>query len=628
MTIQQKSPQSATPARTTPRPVEKLDRVVVRFAGDSGDGMQITGDRFTATAAAVGNDLSTLPDFPAEIRAPAGTLPGVSAFQIHFSSEDITTPGDEPDVLVAMNPAALKVNLRDLKPNGVLILNIDSFAAKDLEKAGYAANPVDDHSLDGYRVVPIELTRLTRDSLKETKLTAKEKERCKNFFALGLMYYLYNRPFDNTLAWLESKFRDKPDFIAANTLALKAGWAYGEAAELFQTTYEVAPAKLAPGKYRNINGNSALALGLVAAATKARLPLFLGSYPITPASDVLHELSRYKNYNVFTFQAEDEISAVGAALGAAFTGALGATTTSGPGLALKGEMIGLAVMTELPLVIVDIQRAGPSTGMPTKTEQADLLQALYGRHGESPVCVIAASSPADCFLTAFEAARIAILHRVPVIVLSDGYLANGSEPWLLPRAGDLPPIDPAFRTDPHDFQPYLRDPKTLARPWVRPGTPGLQHRIGGLEKWDGSGNVSYDPQNHEHMVHVRAEKVARIADDIPEAAVSGPASGKLLLVGWGSTQGAISSAVRDLGREGITVSQVHLRYLNPLPRNLGDVLRRFERVLVPEMNMGQLASVLRSKYLVDVVSYSKVQGQPFKRREVMQRVREMLGVER
>ncbi len=600
--------------------VERLSRVVVRFAGDSGDGMQITGDRFTATAAAIGNDLSTLPDYPAEIRAPAGTLPGVSAFQIQFSSEDIDTPGDEPDVLVAMNPAALKVNIRDLKQNGWLIVNADSFAAKDLEKAGYDSNPLEDHSLDAYRVLPIEISKLTKEALKETKLSTKEKERCKNFFALGLMYYQDNRPMENTISWLGAKFKKKPEFIEANTLALKAGYALGEATEIFQVTYEVPPAQLAPGKYRNINGNSALAIGFVAAAQKAGLPLFLGSYPITPASDVLHELSGYKNYNVYTFQAEDEIAAIGAALGASFAGALGITTTSGPGLALKGETVGLAVMTELPLVIVDIQRAGPSTGMPTKTEQADLLQALFGRHGESPVVVLAAASPADCFSTAFEACRLALTHMLPVILLSDGYLANGSEPWLLPNAADLPAIVPPFRTDPAGFQPYMRDPHTLVRPWVKPGTPGMQHRIGGLEKEDGTGNVSYDADNHENMVRIRAEKVARIANDIPPLEVYGPASGRLLALGWGSTHGAISSAVRDLHKDGVVVSQAHLRYLNPLPRNLGEVLGRFERVLVPEMNSGQLALLLRARYLVDVVSYSKVQGQPFKRREIVARI--------
>ncbi len=618
----------ATNQIVSKQPVERLKRVVVRFAGDSGDGMQITGDRFTATAAAIGNDLSTLPDFPAEIRAPAGTLPGVSAFQIHFSSEDIITPGDEPDVLVAMNPAALKVNIRDLKPNGWLIVNLDSFAPKDLEKAGYATNPLEDHSLDAYRVLSIAISKLTKEALKDVKITQKEKDRCKNFFALGLMYYLYNRSMDNTILWLKSKFKNKPEFIEANTLALKAGYALGYATEIFQVTYEVPPAQLAPGKYRNINGNSALAIGFVAAAQKAGLRLFLGSYPITPASDVLHELSGYKNYNVITFQAEDEIAAAGAALGASFAGALGMTTTSGPGLALKSETIGLAVMAELPLVVVDIQRAGPSTGMPTKTEQADLLQAIFGRHGESPVVVLAPQTPSDCFAMAFEAARLAVTHMVPVILLSDGYLANGSEPWLLPNAADLPAIVPGFRTEPEGYEPYMRDPRTLARPWVRPGTPGMQHRIGGLEKEDGSGNVSYDPENHEHMVHVRAEKVARIADDIAAIEVRGPQSGDMLVLGWGSTYGAISSAVTDLAAKGIVVSQAHLRHLNPLPKNLGEVLRRFRRVLVPEMNSGQLAMILRARYLIDIVSYSKVQGQPFKRREIMDRIEKELGVGR
>jgi 2-oxoglutarate ferredoxin oxidoreductase subunit alpha len=610
--------------RNASRRVEKLSRVVIRFAGDSGDGMQITGDRFTATAAAVGNDLNTLPDFPAEIRAPAGTLPGVSAFQINFSSEDIQTPGDEPDVLVAMNPAALKVNLKDLKRNGVLILNTDAFEPRDLEKAHYESNPLEDHSLDAYRVFPVDLERLTKEALKETKLSTKEVSRCKNFFALGMMYWLYNRPMDNTVQWIHDKFKSKPEYVEANMLALKAGYAFCEATEVFQVSYEVPAAKLSPGKYRNINGNSALAIGLVAAAQKAKLPLFLGSYPITPASDILHELSRYKHFDVYTFQAEDEIGAIGAALGAAFAGSLAATTTSGPGLTLKGETIGLAVMTELPVIVVDIQRGGPSTGLPTKTEQADLLQAIFGRHGEAPVPVIAAQSPADCFNTAFEAARIAIEHMTPVILLSDGYIANGSEPWLLPQAADLAEINTRFRTDTADFQPYVRDAATLARPWVRPGTPGLEHRIGGLEKEDITGNVSYDPENHEHMVHLRAEKVARIANEIPDATVRGPSSGKLLLVGWGSTYGPIYSAVTDLEREGIVVSQLHLRHLNPLPRNVGEILRRFDKVLVPEMNLGQLALLLRARFLVDVIPYCKVQGKPFKRSEIMDKVRETL----
>jgi len=616
--------QKTAPTQGSGRKVERLEEVVIRFAGDSGDGMQITGDRFTATSAAAGNDLSTLPDFPAEIRAPAGTLPGVSAFQIHFSSIDINTPGDEPDVLVAMNPAALRSNIAALKANGLLIVNLDSFGAKDLEKAGYTTNPLEDHSLEGYRLIPVPLNRLTKEALKETELSAKEVGRCKNFFALGIMYYLYHRSLDNTVKWLEKKFHNKPQFIEANTLALKAGVAWAEATEQFQTTYEVPPAPLQKGRYRNINGNSALTIGMVAAAHQAGLPLFLGSYPITPASDILHELSRYKNYNVLTFQAEDEIAAVGAAIGAAFGGAVGVTTTSGPGLALKGEAIGLAVMAELPLVVIDVQRAGPSTGMPTKTEQADLFQALYGRHGESPAAVLAAATPADCFDVAFEAVRIAITHMVPVIVLSDGYLANGSEPWLLPNPKKLPRIDPGFRTDPEGFQPYMRNAKTLARPWVRPGTPGLEHRIGGIEKADGSGNVSYDPMNHEHMVHIREQKVARIADDITPPEIEGATSGDLLLLGWGSSYGAITSARRTLEQSGVTVGQLHLRWLNPLPKSLGETLARYKHVLVPEMNRGQLSSLLRSRFLVDIVSYSKVQGQPFKRSEIVAKANEVL----
>ena len=610
--------------RNVSRRIERLSRVVIRFAGDSGDGMQITGDRFTATAAAMGNDLNTLPDYPAEIRAPAGTLPGVSAFQINFSSEDIQTPGDEPDVLVAMNPAALRVNIKDLKSNGVLIVNTDSFERTDLEKAQYTSNPLEDHTLEAYRVFPVALERLTKEALKDTGLTVKEINRCKNFFALGMMYWLYNRPLDHTVQWIRDKFKGKPQYIEANTRALQAGYSYCEATEIFQVSYEVPPAKLPPGKYRNINGNSALALGLVAAAQRAQLPLFLGSYPITPASDVLHELSRYKEFGVLTFQAEDEIGAIGSALGAAFAGCLAVTTTSGPGLSLKSETLGLAVMTELPLVLVDIQRGGPSTGLPTKTEQADLLQALFGRHGEAPLPVIAARSPADCFHAAFEASRIAIEHMIPVILLTDGYLANGSEPWLLPNAADLEAIPVHFRKEAAGFEPYARDPETLARQWVRPGTPGLEHRIGGLEKQDGTGNVSYDPENHEHMVHLRAEKVRRIADRIPEAVVRGPDSGQVLVVGWGSTYGPIHSAITELERQGIVASQLHLRHLNPMPRNLGDVLRRFDKVLVPEMNLGQLAFLLRAHYLIDVVSFTKVQGKPFKRSEITAKIREIL----
>ena len=615
-----------TSPQSRPRRVEQRTRVVIRFAGDSGDGMQITGDRFTATAAAAGNDLNTLPDFPAEIRAPAGTLPGVSAFQINFSSEDIQTPGDEPDVLVAMNPAALKVNIKDLKKNGVLIVNTDAFDARDLEKAHYATNPLEDHSLEAYRVFPVALEKLTKEALKETKLSSKDVSRCKNFFALGMMYWLYNRPLEHTQHWIQDKFVKKPEYVEANILALRGGYAYCEATELFQESYEVAPAKLTPGKYRNIHGNSALAIGLVTAARKANLPLFLGSYPITPASDVLHELSRYKHYGVMTFQAEDEIAAVGAAIGAAFGGSLAVSTTSGPGLALKAEAMGLAVMTELPLVVIDVQRGGPSTGLPTKTEQADLLQAMFGRHSEAPVPIIAPQSPSDCFYAAFEAVRIAVQYMVPVILLSDGYLANGSEPWLLPSLDALPDFPVQFRTATEGFAPYARDPGTLARPWVRPGTPGLMHRIGGLEKAAGTGNVSYDPENHDHMMRLRAEKVARIANDIPDAVVRGPQSGDLLIVGWGSTYGAIYSAVTDLAREGIQVSQMHLRHLNPMPRNVGDTLARFKKVLVPEMNLGQLSMLLRARHLVDVISYTKVEGKPFKRVEIMNKVRAVLEV--
>jgi len=612
------------PKTTSGQKVERIEEVVIRFAGDSGDGMQITGDRFTATSAAMGNDLSTLPDFPAEIRAPAGTLPGVSAFQIHFSSVDINTPGDEPDVLVAMNPAALRSNIADLKPNGLLIVNLDSFGAKDLEKAGYTSNPIEDHSLEGYRLIPVALNRLTKEALKETALTTKEVSRCKNFFALGIMYYLYHRPIENTVKWLETKFKSKPQFIESNTLALKAGVAWAEATEQFQTTYEVPAAPLQKGRYRNINGNSALTIGMVAAAHKAKLPLFLGSYPITPASDILHELSRYKNYNVLTFQAEDEIAAVGAAIGSSFAGAIGVTTTSGPGLALKGEAIGLAVMAELPLVVIDVQRAGPSTGMPTKTEQADLFQALYGRHGESPVAVLAAATPADCFEVAFEAVRIAITHMVPVLLLSDGYLGNGSEPWLLPDTEKLPSIKANFHTQVEGFQPYARDAKTLARLWAKPGTPGLEHRIGGIEKEDGSGNVSYDPENHERMVHIREQKVARIANDVAAPVIEGSDSGDLLIIGWGSSYGAITSATRSLRDAGASVGHLHLRWLNPLPATLGDILGRFKKVLIPEMNRGQLASIIRGRYLVDAISYSKVQGQPFKRREIIAKAQEVL----
>jgi 2-oxoglutarate ferredoxin oxidoreductase subunit alpha len=605
-------------------PIETVSRVVIRFAGDSGDGMQLTGTQFTATAAAIGNDLATFPDYPAEIRAPAGTLAGVSGFQVNFSSEDIFTPGDAPDVLVAMNPAALLANIKDLRPGGILVVNTDSFRENDLAKAGYAKNPLEDGSLGGYRLYQVEITRLTRAALKETGLPQRIQDRCKNFFALGMMYYLYHRSMAVSTEWIKHKFAAKPELAAANTLALKGGYAYCEAAEIFQVTYDVPPAHLKPGTYRNISGNQALALGLVAAAQKAGRPLFLGSYPITPASDILHELSQYKNFGVYTFQAEDEIAAIGSALGASFAGSIGLTTTSGPGMALKMEFIGLAIMVELPLVIVDIQRGGPSTGLPTKTEQADLLQAIFGRPSEAPCIVIAARSASDCFEAAYEATRLTMKHMTPVILLSDGYIANGAEPWMLPKIEDLTPIDVKFRTDAEGFLPYARDPVTLARPWAIPGTPGLEHRIGGIEKSDGTGNISYSPENHEHMVHLRAEKVARVALDIPTTPVDGDSDG-VLVVGWGSTYGAITSALRHARAEGLRAGHVHLRYLNPLPSDLGAILAKYDRVLVPEMNMGQLAMILRAKYLVDVKQLNKVQGQPFKESEILDALRALTG---
>jgi 2-oxoglutarate/2-oxoacid ferredoxin oxidoreductase subunit alpha len=602
------------------RPTRQLENVVIRFAGDSGDGMQITGSQFTSTSAVLGNDVSTLPDFPAEIRAPAGTLPGVSGFQIHFASSDIYTPGDKVDVLVAMNPAALRVNIADLKPNGLLIVNLDSFGENDLAKAGLTANPLDDGSLAAYRLVPVELARLTRVALRDSGLDTRAVERCKNFFALGMMYHLYQRPTRTTERWLDERFARSPALLKANRMALAAGVAFCEATELFHETYIVPPARLAPGRYRNISGNEALALGMVAASRRAGLPLFLGSYPITPASDILHELSRFKNFPVSTFQAEDEIAGIASAIGAAFGGAIGLTTTSGPGLALKSEALNLAVMVELPLVVVDVQRGGPSTGLPTKTEQADLLQAMFGRSSESPVPVLAPATPGDCFHIAFEAVRLAIAYMTPVIVLSDGYLANGAEPWRIPVVEELPKIDVRFRTDPHGFAPFARDARTLARPWAVPGTPGLEHRIGGIEKEDVTGNVSYDPLNHEHMVRLRSEKVQRIAQDIPDLDVLGGESGAVLVVGWGSTYGAITAAVLKAQQEGRAVSAVHLRHLNPLPRNLGTLLSAFRRVLVPEMNLGQLALLLRARYLVDAVSLSKVQGKPFNEDEIHERI--------
>jgi 2-oxoglutarate/2-oxoacid ferredoxin oxidoreductase subunit alpha len=618
---------STTLTQPPPRKREVLEQAVIRFCGDSGDGMQITGSQFTNTVALYGNDLATLPDFPAEIRAPAGTLPGVSGFQVHFSSTDVYTPGDSVDVLIAMNPAALKTNLADLKPNGILIVNLDDFGETDLRKAQMASNPLEDHTLDGYRTFPVELTKLTRAALQELGLDNKSVDRCKNFFALGMCYWLYNRSMDTTLRWIEEKFKAKPALVQANRLAMQAGYSYCEATEAFQISYEIPPAKLTPGTYRNISGNSALAMGFVAASQKAGIPLFLGSYPITPASDILHELSAYKNFGVITFQAEDEIAAITSAIGAAYAGALGLTTTSGPGMALKTEALGLAVAVELPLVICDIQRGGPSTGLPTKTEQADLLQALYGRNSEAPIPVLAPATPGDCFWMALEASRIAIKYMVPVIILSDGYLANGAEPWRIPSVADLPEIPVHFETNPQDFHPYRRNPETLARPWAIPGTPGLEHRIGGLEKQDVTGNVNYEPLNHERMVRLRAEKVAAIMQEVPDVVPAGDASGDLLIVGWGSTYGPITAALNSERAKGHKIGHVHLRHLNPLPKNLGDVLGRYDRVLVPEMNMGQLVMVLRAKYLIDARGFNKIQGKPFKQSELERKIEEVLATD-
>ncbi|MGR6912897.1 2-oxoacid:acceptor oxidoreductase subunit alpha [[Actinomadura] parvosata] len=599
--------------------VQQLDRVIIRFAGDSGDGMQLTGDRFTAGTAEFGNDLSTLPNFPAEIRAPAGTLPGVSSFQLHFADHDILTPGDAPNVLVAMNPAALKANLGDLPRGADIIANTDEFTKRNLQKVGYAANPLEDDSLSEWRVHAVPLTSLTVKALEGFDLSKKDAERSKNMFALGLLSWLYHRPIENTIKFLEQKFAKKPDVAKANIAAFQAGWNYGETTESFSVSYEVKPAQLAPGVYRNISGNQALAYGLIAAAVQSKLPLFLGSYPITPASDILHELSKHKRFGIRTFQAEDEIAGVGAALGAAFGGALGVTTTSGPGVALKAETIGLAVTTELPLIVVDVQRAGPSTGMPTKTEQTDLLMAMFGRNGESPVPIVAPMSPSDCFDAAVEAARIAVKYRTPVMLLSDGYLANGSEPWRLPEVSELPDISQEFTTEPNgadgEFLPFKRDTETLARPWAIPGTPGLEHRIGGIEKADGTGNISYDPNNHDLMVRTRAAKIAGI--DVPDLEVDDPdGDAKVLVLGWGSTYGPIAAAARRIRRSGGKVAQAHLRHLNPLPANTGEVLKRYDKVLLPEINLGQLALLLRARYLVDIISYNRVRGLPFKAEEL------------
>jgi 2-oxoglutarate ferredoxin oxidoreductase subunit alpha len=607
--------------------VQNLDRVIIRFAGDSGDGMQLAGDRFTQETAAFGNDLSTLPNFPAEIRAPAGTLPGVSSFQLHFADHDILTPGDAPDVLVAMNPAALKANVGDLPRGADIIANTDEFTKRNLARIGYDASPLEDGSLAAYNIHAVPITSMTVKALEEFDVTRKDAERAKNMFALGLLSWLYNRPLEGTVKFLESKFAGKPEILKANITAFQAGWNYGETTEAFSVQYEVKPASLQPGTYRNITGNLALAYGLVAASRRSGLPLFLGSYPITPASDILHELSKLKRFGVRTFQAEDEIAGVGAALGAAFGGALGVSTTSGPGMTLKMETIGLAVSVELPLIICDIQRAGPSTGMPTKTEQADLLMALYGRNGESPVPVIAPATPSDCFDTAIEAVRIATKYRTPVIILSDGYLANGSEPWRIPVVSDLPKLRDEFSFSSSkewrgadgeiEFLPFRRNAETLARPWAIPGTPGLEHRIGGIEKADGAGTISYDPDNHDRMVRLRQAKIDGIAHDIGPLEVDDPdGNARVLVLGWGSTFGSIGAAVRRVRLAGGSVAQAHLRHLSPFPANLGEVLASYEKVLVPEINLGQLALLLRGRYLVDVISYNRVRGLPFRAAEL------------
>jgi 2-oxoglutarate/2-oxoacid ferredoxin oxidoreductase subunit alpha len=614
------------PTAPVEKHMEEVETVTIRFAGDSGDGMQLTGTQFTNTSAVLGNDISTLPDFPAEIRAPAGSLPGVSGFQLNFSSQDIRTPGDQPNVLVAMNPAALKVNLPDLEEGGTIIVNTDEFNKENLKKAAYAVSPLEDDTLKGYRVHRLPITTLNLRALQEAKvgLGRKEMDRCKNFFALGVLYWLYDRPVEPTLQWINAKFKKLPEVAKANEIALKTGYNFADTTEVFTTHYTVKKAHIAPGKYRKITGNEATAIGFIAAAELAGRPLFYGSYPITPASDILHELARHKNFGVKTFQAEDEIAAVCAAIGASFAGHVGLTGTSGPGVALKQEAIGLAVMTELPLVIVNVQRGGPSTGLPTKTEQADLFQAVWGRNGECPAVVLAPATPADCFHMAIEAVRIAFKYMTPVFYLSDGYLANGAEPWALPKLDELPKIEIKFADDPANFLPYARDEQTLARPYALPGTPGLEHRIGGIEKQHVTGNVSYDPENHDFMVRMRQAKVDRVAQDIPEVEVFGAQTGKVLVLGWGSTYGAITSAVERLQRAGHSVSSAHLRHLNPFPQNLGAVLAGFDRVIIPEMNLGQLCTMIRAKYLVDAVSYSKVKGRPFQIREIERKVEEYL----
>ncbi|WP_374454675.1 2-oxoacid:acceptor oxidoreductase subunit alpha [Nocardioides sp.] len=613
--------------------VKQLDRVIIRFAGDSGDGMQLTGDRFTQETAVFGNDLVTLPNFPAEIRAPQGTLPGVSSFQVHFADHDILTAGDAPDVLVAMNPAALRANLGDLISGATIIVDTHDFTARNLTKAGYQANPLEDESLNDFVVHTVDLTGMTVEAVKEFGLSRKDASRAKNMFALGLLSWMYGRPTDPTVDFVSKRFAKVPDIRDANITAFKAGWYFGETTEAFAVRYEIKPATMPPGTYRNITGNLALAYGLIAGGVQSGLPVFLGSYPITPASDILHELSKHKGFGVTTFQAEDEIAGVGAAIGASFAGQLGVTTTSGPGVSLKSEAIGLAIMTELPLVVVDVQRGGPSTGLPTKTEQADLLQAMFGRNGEAPLPIVAPQSPGDCFDAAVEAVRIAITYRTPVMLLSDGYLANGSEPWRIPSLDELPAIDPAFATeknhgegDDAEFWPYLRDEATLARPWAIPGTAGLEHRLGGLEKGDGHGNISYDPANHDFMVRTRQAKVDRVADSLPPLQVDDPSGeAKVLVLGWGSTYGPIGAGVRRVRKAGYNVAQAHLRHLNPFPKDLGEVLKRYDKVLVPEMNLGQLSLLLRAEYLVDVVGYNEVRGLPLKATQLAHVIADLVG---
>ncbi len=610
--------------------VQELDSVTIRFAGDSGDGMQLAGTQFTNSSAILGNDIATFPDFPAEIRAPAGTLAGVSGFQIHFSSRDIHTPGDKLNTLVAMNPAALKTNLKDLESGGILIVNTDAFGTGDLHKAGYKANPLEDGSLKGYRVFRIPINKLNREAVSEVKLSPREADRCKNFFALGLVYWLYERPLEPTLRWIRDKFGKNPAVMEANTRTLKAGYNFGETTETMPVHYKVPPAAIKPGTYRKITGNEALAMGMVAATQIANIPLVYATYPITPASDILHHLADLKRFGVRTVQAEDEIAAIGMAIGASFGGAMGVTATSGPGICLKSEAIGLSVITELPVVVIDVQRGGPSTGLPTKTEQADLLQAMYGRNGECPAAIIAPCSPSDCFQMAFEAIRLAISFMTPVFLLSDGYLANGAEPWLIPRIEDLPRIKVSHPQQPNGngngeahFLPYKRDAR-LVREWAIPGTRGLEHRIGGLEKEDVTGNVSYDPANHEHMIRTRAQKIANIANEIPELTVTGPEQGDLLVIGWGGTYGSILTAVQRAQRKGYQVAHAHLRYLNPMPRNTADVLKRYKKVLVPELNAGQLRMLLRGFFLVDAVGLNKIQGKPFLVSEIEQKIEQML----